>query len=80
MHVTTAFVVLYPQTETTGDAEQRKELRAVVPGECVQKKPGLEEVMVMGTCEPKAGAISSFAWGRSQALSEPQLPSTDRAC
>lgn len=61
---TTAFVVLYSQKETIGDAEQRKELKAVVPGESVQKKPGLEEVMVMGMCESKAGAISSFVWGR----------------
>lgn len=68
-----------PQTETRGDAEQRKDLRAVVPGESVQKKPGLEEVTVMGMCEPKAGAISSFVQGWSQALSVPQLPTMVRA-
>lgn len=71
LHFTTAFVLLCPQKETTGDAEQRKELKAVVPGESVQKKPGLEEVMVIGTCEPKAGAISISVWGRCQALSVP---------
>lgn len=60
LHVTTVFVVLYPQTEAIGDAEQREKLKVVVPGEPVQKKPGLEKVTVMGSCEPKAGAISSF--------------------
>lgn len=80
LHFTTAFVVLYPQKETIGDAEQMKELKAVVPGESVQKKTCLEEVVVMGTCEPKSGAISSFVWGRSQAVSVPQLPSMVRAC
>lgn len=80
LHVTTVFVVLYPQTEAIGDAEQREKLKVVVPGEPVQKKPGLEKVTVMGSCEPKAGAISSFVWDRSQVLSVPQLPSMVRAC
>lgn len=80
LHVTTAFVVLYAQTETMGDAEQKKELKAAVPGESVQKQPGLEQVMVMGACEPKAGAISSFVQGRSQALSVPQFPTMVRVC
>lgn len=75
-------MVPYLQAETTGDAEQIKGLKAVVPGESVQKKPGLEEAAITGMSvhEPKAGAISSFVWGRSQPLSVPQLPSVHSAC
>lgn len=82
LHATTAFVVAYLQAETTGDAEQTKGLRAVVPAESVQKKPGLEEAAVTGMSghEPKAGAIPSFVWGRSQPLSVPHLLSGDSAC